>query len=164
MRSTESAASHPSLTDLATVIESAAESLARVLDPSLCEPVATVSPAQLKVLLLLRATPTLNINGLAAALRVGPSSASRLCDRLEALGLLNRVPDPQDRREMQLPLSAAAQDLLDQLSRYRRDAIETVLTAMPASARHELARSLMAFSVASDDAAEPAPHLVRRSA
>ena len=59
-------------------------SLASVLDPARCEHLAPVSPAQLRVLLLLQAKPWLNVNGLADALQVGASSASRLCDRLEA--------------------------------------------------------------------------------
>jgi len=136
----------PDLTELATTIESAAESLAGALDPSGCREVSSVSPAQLRVLLLLRARPSLNVNGLAAALNVGPSSASRLCDRLEALGLAARTPDPRDRREMQLSLTAAAIEMLGALTRYRLRALEAILAAMPRTARAELARSLSAFS------------------
>jgi DNA-binding MarR family transcriptional regulator len=149
------------MTDLAATIEAAAESLASVLDPSRCEQLAPVSPAQLRVLLLLKANPNLNINGLADALHVVPSSASRLCDRLEALGLVSRVPDPRDRREMQLPLTPAATEMLDELSRVRQRALETVLMAMSPTARQELGRSLSAFSVAVDDLAEPDPDAVR---
>jgi DNA-binding MarR family transcriptional regulator len=151
------------LTELAASIEAAAESLASVLDPARCEHLAPVSPAQLRVLLLLKAHPSLNVNGLAEALRVGASSASRLCDRLEALGLVSRVPDPRDRREMQLPLTAAAVTLLDELSNFRRRALATVLADMPPSARIELARSLTAFHDAADGSAESAT-LLRRSA
>jgi DNA-binding MarR family transcriptional regulator len=152
------------LAGLAATIETAAEALANLLDPARCEQLAPVSPAQLRVLLLLRARPTLNVNGLAAALQVGASSASRLCDRLEALGLLSRVPDPQDRREMQLPLSAAALDLLAALSRYRRHAIETVLAGMPTTARADLARTLTVFSAAAGDSAALPIQLARKSA
>jgi DNA-binding MarR family transcriptional regulator len=156
----------PRVTDLAATIEAAAESLATVLDPSRCEHLAPVSPAQLRVLLLLRSRPTLNVNGLADALNVGASSASRLCDRLEALGLLTRLPAPRDRREVQLPLTSAALEMLVELSRYRRHALETVLLAMPASARLELARSLAAFRDAADEVsgASAVGDEVRRSA
>jgi DNA-binding MarR family transcriptional regulator len=139
-----------SLAEFATSIEAAAESLSTVLDPSRCEHLSPVSPAQLRVLLLLQAKPALNVNGLAEALRVGASSASRLCDRLEALGLISRVPDPRDRREMQLPLTHVALAMLNELRIYRRRALETVLAEMSISARQELSRSLTAFSEAAD--------------
>jgi DNA-binding MarR family transcriptional regulator len=155
------------VSDLAATIEVAAESLAALLDPSRCEQLSPVSPAQLRVLLLLRARPALNVNGLAEALHVGPSSASRLCDRLEALGLVSRVCDPRDRREVQLPLTPAAVQMLDELSRYRRQALEMILSAMPPTARQEMARSMALFSAAADEssgsAADPDAG-VRRSA
>jgi DNA-binding MarR family transcriptional regulator len=154
----------PRLTELAASIEATAESLAAVLDPSRCEQLSPVSPAQLRVLLLLRAHPNLNINGLAEALHVGPSSASRLCDRLEALGLITRVPDPRDRRDLQLPLTPAATELLEELSRYRQEALKTVLTAMSASARQELERSLSAFSAAAETRPDAAVREIRKSA
>ncbi|HEY1484880.1 MAG TPA: MarR family transcriptional regulator [Micromonosporaceae bacterium] len=154
----------PRITDLASTIELAAESLTAVLDPSRCEQLTPVSPAQLRVLLLLRAHPHLNINGLAEALQVVPSSASRLCDRLEALGLVSRVPDPRDRREMQLPLTQAAVAMLDDLSDYRRRALAEVMAAMPQVARQELARSLAAFSAAAASLSDQEPDVVRRTA
>ncbi len=151
-----------SLADLAASIEAAAESLASVLDPARCEQLAPVSPAQLRVLLLLQAKPWLNVNGLADALQVGPSSASRLCDRLEALGLISRVPDPRDRREMQLPLTPDAEAMLGELSAYRRRALETVLAEMPPAVREELGRSLTVFRSAVESLAEPAAAPVPR--
>jgi DNA-binding MarR family transcriptional regulator len=138
---------------LAADIEPVADALARVLDPARCDHLAPVSPAQLRVLTLLRAQPALNVNGLAAALQVGASSASRLCDRLEALGLVVRAPDPRDRREVKLLLTAPAVELLETLTRFRRHTLETVLAAMPPSSRQELARALTAFNDAVEHAA-----------
>jgi DNA-binding MarR family transcriptional regulator len=88
---------------------------------------------------------------LAEALDVVPSSASRLCDRLEATGLLRRVPDPRDRREVRLLLTAAAQRLLDDLHTRRRDALAAVLERMTPAARDELVRGLRAFRVATGE-------------
>jgi len=131
-------------------IEAAAESLAAVLDPARGDHALRVSPTQLRVLTWLRSHPQTNVNGLAESLGVGPSSASRLCDRLEALGLLRRVADPRDRREVQVQVTAEAEQLLTQISRNRQRAIEDVLARMPETARQELARSLTAFRVAAD--------------
>lgn len=134
--------------DQAAAIESAAESLIAVLDPARGDHVLPVSPTQLRVLRWLRANPTTNVNGLAEALGVGASSASRLCDRLEALGYLRRNNDPRDRREVRLIVTTAAGTLLDELSDRRRQALERVLAAMPAAVRQDLVRSLAGFEVA----------------
>lgn len=138
----------PALLELAARIERTAESLAMVLDPARCEPLASVSPVQLRALMLLHARPGLNVNGLAAAMGVVASSATRLCDRLEAHGLVIRNTGARDRRELQLRLSAAAAQLLDELSRFRQRELSAVLAAMSPSGRRDLARSLEAFNVA----------------
>jgi DNA-binding MarR family transcriptional regulator len=139
------------LADLATSVDAAADALVALLDPARFSDLIQVSPTQLRVLTLANAGLAINVNGLARALQVNPSSASRLCDRLEAMGLLRRQPDPQDRREVRLQLTPAAQELLAQWRQHRRDALLTVLTKMPTAARQELLRSLRAFSAAAED-------------
>jgi DNA-binding MarR family transcriptional regulator len=142
------------LTRLAARLETAAEALSAALDPARMQPPLPVSPTQLRVLTVMRARHGINVNGLAEALGVGASSASRLCDRLEALGYLRRTPHSNDRREVQLLLTPAALDVLDELSRNRRAALETVLARMSETARQELARSLDAFSAAANGATD----------
>ncbi len=48
------------------------------------------APAQLRALLTIERAGRLNLNKLAAALGASASAASRLCDRMEAAGLLSR--------------------------------------------------------------------------
>lgn len=138
------------LTDLAARMETAAEALSAALDPARMQPPLPVSPTQLRVLTLVNVRHGINVNGLAEALSVGASSASRLCDRLEALGYLRRTPHSSDRREVQLVLTPGAANVLDELSRNRRRALESVLVRMPETARQELVRSLDAFSAAAE--------------
>lgn len=140
-----------SLADLAASIDDAADALVALLDPARFSDLIQVSPTQLRVLTLLNADPSINVNGLAHVLRVNPSSASRLCDRLEAMGLLRRQPDPHDRREVRLKLTPAGHDLLSQWRRHRRDALLSVLKKMPTRARQDLMGSLRAFSSAADE-------------
>jgi DNA-binding MarR family transcriptional regulator len=142
--------------NVAESIEAAAESLATVLDAARGDHTLRVSPTQLRVLTWLRSHPRTNVNGLAESLGVGPSSASRLCDRLEALGLLRRLADPRDRREVQVQVTTEAEQLLAQISRNRQRALDEVLARMPESARQELARSLTAFRTAADALSRPA--------
>jgi DNA-binding MarR family transcriptional regulator len=88
---------------------------------------------------------------LAEALEVVPSSASRLCDRLEATGLLRRVPDPRDRREVRLLLTSSARRLLDDLRERRRQALGEVLDRMTPAHRQDLVQALRAFATAAAD-------------
>jgi DNA-binding MarR family transcriptional regulator len=146
----------------AAAVDVAAAALVATLDTIGTADAPRVSPTQLRVLTMLRDNPALNVNGLADGLRVGASSASRMCDRLEALGFLRRESDPRDRREVQLRLTATATDLLGTLAEDRRHALALVLAAMPERARRELVRALTAFADAAAD--EPIGYGERRTA
>jgi len=132
----------------AAAVESAAESLQAVLESARVAQSPAIPPTQLRVLIIVDRGAHTNMNRLAEALDVVPSSASRLCDRLEATGLLRRVPDPRDRREVRLLLTPAARRLLDDLREARRRALAEVLERMSPSARHDLVRALGAFDAA----------------
>jgi DNA-binding MarR family transcriptional regulator len=134
--------------DLAAAIDAAAEALVGVLDSAASRHQMAVSPTQLRVLSLISSRPETNVNGLAELLDVVPSSASRLCDRLEATGLLRRVADPRDRREVRLVPTAAAESLLRELRQRRHRAVQAVLDRMPGRVQHELLLALRAFEQA----------------
>jgi DNA-binding MarR family transcriptional regulator len=136
--------------DAAAAVLATVESLTGVLDGALHAQSPGVPPAQLRVLTIVASSRHTNMSRLAEALGVVPSSASRLCDRLEATGLLRRVPDPRDRREVRLLLTAAARHMLDELRDRRRAALATVLDRMTPAARQDLVHALAAF----EDAAE----------
>ncbi|MEH0844650.1 MarR family transcriptional regulator [Micromonospora sp. CPCC 205711] len=136
--------------DLAAAIDAAAEALIGVLDSASPRHHVTVPPTQLRVLALIRDRPETNVNRLAELLDVVPSSASRLCDRLEATGLLRRVADPRDRREVRLVLTAAAESLLGELRDRRHRAVQAVLDRMPSRTQHELLLALLAFAQAAE--------------
>ncbi|MEV4465639.1 MarR family transcriptional regulator [Micromonospora echinofusca] len=145
--------------NLAAAIDAAAEALVGVLDSAVSRHQMAVSPTQLRVLSLITGRPETNVNGLAELLDVVPSSASRLCDRLEATGLLRRVPDPRDRREVRLVPTADAERLLRELQERRHRAVQAVLDRMPGRAQHELLLALVAFERAATEV--PADSSVR---
>ena len=140
--------------DVAAAVESAAESLAAVLDRATAAQSPNIPPTQLRVLTIVANNRHTNMSRLAEALDVVPSSASRLCDRLEATGLLRRAADPRDRREVRLTLTPAARRLLAALRERRRQALAEVLERMPPTARQELLRALQAFEAAAGPATE----------
>ncbi|BBH63752.1 MarR family transcriptional regulator [Actinoplanes sp. OR16] len=141
-------------TELAAAVESSAEALTAVLESARLAQNPTVPPAQLRVLTIVAGNRHTNMSRLAEALDVVPSSASRLCDRLEATGLLRRVADPRDRREVRLLLTPAARRLLADLRDRRRQALGDVLDRMPAAARQDLLKALQAFEAAAVPEAE----------
>lgn len=136
------------VTDDAAAVESTVDALTTVLDAAGLAQSPSVPPAQLRVLAIVAQNQHTNMSRLADALEVVPSSASRLCDRLEATGLLRRVPDPRDRREVHLLLTSSARRLLDQLRERRREALGDVLERMTPVDRADLVRSLRAFAQA----------------
>jgi DNA-binding MarR family transcriptional regulator len=148
--------------DVAAAVESTVESLLGVLDGARLAQSPAVPPTQLRVLAIIAGNQHTNMSRLAEALDVVPSSASRLCDRLEATGLLRRVPDPRDRREVRLLLTASARRLLDDLRERRRTALAEVLDRMTPSGRQDLVRALAAFDAAASSLADQTE--ARRSA
>jgi DNA-binding MarR family transcriptional regulator len=135
-------------TEVAATLESSVESLVAVLDRARLAQNPAVPPAQLRVLTIVAGNRHTNMSRLAETLGVVPSSASRLCDRLEATGLLRRVADPRDRREVRLLLTPASRRLLAELRESRRAALAEVLDRMPPETQQDLVRSLQAFEAA----------------
>ncbi|MEU6548636.1 MarR family transcriptional regulator [Streptomyces sp. NPDC046859] len=76
-----------------------------------------LSPRQVRALRAVRCRPELNVTALAGYLRVGLPTASRLCDRLEAAGLLRRCVQPDNRREVRLETTAQGDRFLAELTR-----------------------------------------------
>jgi DNA-binding MarR family transcriptional regulator len=107
---------------------------------------AQVSAPQLRALLVVGHHGSLHLNQLADQLGVIPSSASRLCDRLVAAGLLDRRVSEQNRREVVLTLRTEGQRLLDTVEHDRRDALADVLNGMKPGGRKALLSGLEAFA------------------
>ena len=74
-----------------------------------------VTRAQWKVLFRLERLPGLRQIELADMLDVEPITLSRIVDRLEEAGLVERIADPADRRAWRLHVTAKAQPLIAKL-------------------------------------------------
>jgi DNA-binding MarR family transcriptional regulator len=109
-----------------------------------------VSPTQLRALTAVGRYDELNLSQLAEALGALPSSASRLCDRLEAAGLLTRDTGRASRRAVSLRLTPEGEALLAQARTSRQEQIAQVLATMTPAARDELAAGLTAFQRAAE--------------
>jgi DNA-binding MarR family transcriptional regulator len=137
----------------AAAIDIAAESLLSVWDAAREATAARVSGSQLRAMLVVEEFDGINLRGLATQLGVILSSASRLCDRLVAAGVVEGAPGQHDRREIALHLTTDGHKLLHALRDERRRRLAAVLARMSPAGRQALVRGLTEFGdVLSDDA------------
>lgn len=97
-----------------------------------------ISRAQWVVLVRLDRQEGLKQSELAEILDLQPISLTRLLDRLAENGLIERRPDPNDRRANRLYLTPAARPLLEQLAVLGQDVMETVLAGLEATSVEHL--------------------------
>jgi MarR family transcriptional regulator, organic hydroperoxide resistance regulator len=74
-----------------------------------------LAPVQAKALHELNVDPPISMRELAERLKSDPSNVTGLIDRLEARGLVERRPDPTDRRIKGLALTSAGARLRERL-------------------------------------------------
>jgi len=103
---------------------------------------STVPPAQLRALLIIGRTGSLNLSMLAGALGASASAASRLCDRMQAAGLLTRGRAAASRREIVLLPTETGRKLAEWVRASRRDVLGDVLQAMSPGGREALVQGL----------------------
>jgi DNA-binding MarR family transcriptional regulator len=98
---------------------------------------------------------------LARLWQVTPAVITGIIDRLERRGLVRREPDPEDRRRLQLALTAAGQAANDAVERTLTAELAAQLANVSDAQRDELRRSLALlqriFAAGDEGAAMPAP-------
>ena len=80
-----------------------------------------VTGAQWKVLFKLTLKPDLRQTDLADLLEIEPITLTRIIDRLQEAGLVERTPDPTDRRAWRLHVTEKAQPVVEQLRAIAND-------------------------------------------
>ncbi|WP_327714926.1 MarR family transcriptional regulator [Streptomyces sp. NBC_00490] len=109
---------------------------------------APVSASQLRVLFILEHNEGINLRTLADSLGSTPPSTSRLCDRLQAVGFVERRAAIASRRELELYLSRRGRAFLTDLRARRESALQSVLEQMSTPQRSALLKGLEAFCAA----------------
>ena len=89
-----------------------------------------VPPSQLRALMAIERCEGVNLRSLSDLLGSRPSAVSRLCDRMEADGLVRRSLSANSRREVELRLSRRAHTLLAEYRTARVREIQVVLRTM----------------------------------
>jgi DNA-binding MarR family transcriptional regulator len=134
----------------AAAIDDAAHALLAAWDAAREQATPRLSGPQLSALLVVERAEGVNLRGLAGELKMILSSASRLCDRLVASGMVERVPGQADRREIALYLTPSSRALLNELRSTRRAMLATVLERMSPAGRNALIRGLTEFASAAE--------------
>jgi DNA-binding MarR family transcriptional regulator len=102
----------------------------------------SVPAAQVRALLIIDQAGGLNLDRLARALGGSASATSKLCDRMEAAGLLTRGRAAAGRREIMLLVTGSGRRLAGWVRRRRRAVVAQVLRSMSPDGREALARGL----------------------
>ncbi|WUJ67714.1 MarR family transcriptional regulator [Kribbella soli] len=103
----------------------------------------SVTHGQFRVLRTLdRADRALRLSELAAQLGIVPRSATSVVDDLEGAGLVERQPDPHDRRATLVDLTPNGRQILNTLREKRRDVMVSQLSRLTDTEQQTLAHLL----------------------
>ena len=101
-----------------------------------------LTQTHLRVLAHLSRNEGSNQTALADILEIQPITLTRLIDRLEEAGLVERRRDPDDRRAQRLFLTAAAAPIMDQLWKMVADMHDAALAGLSAAVREGIVKAL----------------------
>ncbi len=118
-----------------------------------------LTQAQWRALWRLSRQEGINQATLADQLEIQPITLTRLLDKMEAQGWIERRPDPGDRRAVRLFLTPRAQPLLAELQGIGFEIVDHALKGVDPAARAALAHALDLMKTNLGDAAEPAQAL-----
>ncbi|MFF5181496.1 MarR family winged helix-turn-helix transcriptional regulator [Micromonospora sp. NPDC000316] len=135
-------------TSMAAALDAAAGALLSVWDSAREATANRLSGVQLRAVMVVEHHDGINLRRLSNRLDMLLSSASRLCDRLVAAGMLEREPGRFDRREISLHLTPEARRLLAELRADRQARLAAVLAGMSPAGRTALLRGIRDFDEA----------------
>ncbi len=101
-----------------------------------------VTGPQARLLLTLNRRPGENQGFYAEQLEVEPITLCRMVDRLEEASMIERRPDPSDRRAWQLHLTGKSRQVVEKLQQRVDSLVEDMLHGLTAAERSEFARLL----------------------
>lgn len=150
-RQTQADAAHE---DVADAFITVSRALVGIAVRSINAAPAEVTLTQHRLLVLLAARGNQTLKALAEQLEVNGSNASRLCDRLQRLGLVARDRSLSDGREVMVSLTAEGRELLDTVRTHRRHHVQRILTQMSGTDAEATITALTAFSAAAQEIGE----------
>ena len=121
-----------------TLVAISAQSIAAVLDD--------VDLVQFRVLVVVASRGPCSLGAVSEAVGLHVSTASRTCDRLAAVGLLDRAASAADRRNLELTLTDEGKAIVGRVLRARRAALEPLLGKLSGRQQRRLTTALRDFA------------------
>lgn len=137
--------------ELADAFVAASRALVAIAVHSVGAAPVEVTVPQFRLLVLLASAEERTVGDIAEALGVNQSNATRHCDRLQRLGLVERRRSADDGRVVCVRLTTDGEKLVDAVMRQRRADVRRVLEEMPSADREATLAALRAFNVAAED-------------
>lgn len=140
--------------DAAEAFVTASRALVSMAIGSLGAAPVEITLPQHRVLVLLAVDGPQGIGRLAEQMSIDQSNASRLCDRLQRLGLIVRRPSSTDGRAVDVHLTPSGTQVLDAVNTHRHHEVQRVLDGMPQHCVEAATQALAAFSSAAREVSE----------
>jgi DNA-binding MarR family transcriptional regulator len=137
--------------ELTEAFVTAARALVAVALRSIAASPVEVTVPQHRALVLLASHGEQPVGALAEQLGVNASNASRVCDRLQRLGLVARRRSRTDARSVIVAPTEAGLEVLRVVRRQRRGEVRAVLTSMDLADARSAVAALHAFSTAAGE-------------
>lgn len=109
-----------------------------------------VTLAQFRALALLSTGGPQRMSDLSMGLQMSPSSFTRLVERLERKGLVERRPSPASRRSIELHLTSTGSGIVDIVMAVRRREVTAVIDAIAPGRRQAVRAAFADFADAAD--------------
>jgi DNA-binding MarR family transcriptional regulator len=129
----------------------ASRTLVAVAEQSLGAAAEETTLAQYRALVVLASRGPQRMVDLARALHVTPPTAGRMCDRLVRKGLVRRHRARVDRREVQVSITPAGRDVVDQATARRRELLAEILGRLPERRQAAVAAAFTSFAAAAGE-------------
>jgi DNA-binding MarR family transcriptional regulator len=129
----------------------ASRTLVAVAERSLGAAAEETTLAQYRALVVLASRGPQRMVDLARALEVTASTVGRMSDRLLRKGLIRRHRARADRREVQVSITAAGREVVDEATARRRALLTEILGRLTPAQQSAVAEALQAFAAAAGE-------------
>lgn len=147
-------ATDTALDDVTDAVLTASRVLVGISAASIAPIEDQVTLSQYRALVVLHSRGPQSLAQLAGELQVVPSTATRMCDRLERKRLIERQPVPGNRRELEVRVADEGRRIVAQVARNRRQKLRAIVDRLDPQDRTDLVEALSAFAAAAGEAPE----------
>ncbi|MFI7289426.1 MarR family winged helix-turn-helix transcriptional regulator [Streptomyces anulatus] len=100
------------------------------------------STSQLRLMYVVDREDGIRMRTVCHRLASAAPTVTRMCDRLQAIGFLERIPSPDSGREITLRLTPTGKEHLQRIREQRDTMLHQAINSMPPSERNALAQGL----------------------